>query len=51
MGSSVTRFGEILPLWWNLKDIGHFLQGLFISWQILEPMLANVYAIGQKALY
>ena len=46
-GISVTRFGEILPLWQNFKSLWLFFEGLFCIWQTLEPNWANVFEIGQ----
>ena len=39
--NSVTRFGEILPLWQNFKNIGPFFDGLFCIGQNFEPIWAN----------
>ena len=38
---SVTKFGEISPLWHNLQSLGQFLDGLFTIWQNFEPTLAS----------
>ena len=38
---SVTRFGEISPLWQKLKCLWQFNEGLFSIWQKLLPTLAN----------
>ena len=46
---SVTRFGEISPLWQNFKSLGNFLNGLFSIWQTFVPTLA-FYATGQIVL-
>ena len=46
-GTSVTIFGEILPLWRNNKSLAIFAC-LFNIWQNCEPTLANFYAIGEK---
>ena len=37
---SVTRCGEVLPLWPNLKSWATFLAGLLSVWQNFEPALA-----------
>ena len=39
--SSVTRFGEISPLWRFLKRLRHFSESLFAIWQNFEPPLAK----------
>ena len=39
---SVTRFGEILPLWHNFKSIGQIFEGLFSIWQIIILTLAKM---------
>ena len=38
---SVTRFGEILPLWHKLKCLWQFFEGLFSIWQKLPLTLVN----------
>ena len=38
--SSVTRFGEILPLWQNFTS--QIFESLFLIWQSVEPTLANL---------
>ena len=40
--SSVTRFGEISPLWQNILRLRQNLSGLFSIWQNFEPILAKV---------
>ena len=37
---SVTRFGEILPLWQIIKCLWQFYEGLFSIWEKLLPTLA-----------
>ena len=37
---SVTRFGEISPLWREIITLWHFRKGLFSVWQHLELTLA-----------
>ena len=39
---SVTRFGEISPLWQNFTSLREILDGLFLIWQNVEPSLANL---------
>ena len=39
---SVTRFGEIPPLWQNLKTLRQFFEGLFSVGQNFKPTLANL---------
>ena len=45
--NSVTRIGEILPLWQHLKRPVQFVEGLFNIWHHFEPTLAIYYAIRQ----
>ena len=45
--ASVTRFGEITPLWWNSKRFGQLFEWLFIYWQNFKPSLAISFVIGQ----
>ena len=40
VGSSVTSFGEISPLWQKLKGLRQFNESLFRIWQKLLPSLA-----------
>ena len=40
--TSVTRLGEISPLWQNLKVFGQLLKALFTIWQNCEPTLAFI---------
>ena len=47
-GISVTRFGEILPLWQNFKSLWLFFEGLFCIGQNIEPNWANFNDIGQN---
>ena len=45
---SVTRFGEILPLWQKKSDYLAIFLGLVGIWQHFEPTLANqLISIGQ----
>ena len=37
---SVTRFGEILPLWQSFERLWHFLECLLSFWQNVVPTLA-----------
>ena len=39
---SVTRFGEISPLWQKFKTFWLSLEGLFSIWQNFKPTLANI---------
>ena len=43
---SVTRFGEISPLWQNFKSLPKMIDGLFSIWQILNLLWQILYAIG-----
>ena len=45
--ASVTRFGEVSPLWQQKISLLQFLVGLISLWQNFQLTLANVYAIGQ----
>ena len=38
---SVTRFGEISPLWQKFTSLWQFLDSLFLIWQNAEPTLVN----------
>ena len=40
--SSVTRFGEISPLWRNITRLWQFFDSLFLFWQNVKPTLANL---------
>ena len=42
IGFSVTRFGEILPLWHKLKCLGQFYVGLFSIWHKLLLTSVNI---------
>ena len=33
---TLTRFGEITPLWQNLKTLWQYFEGLFSIWQTLK---------------
>ena len=47
VGCSVTRLGEISPLWQNFKSLA-ILWGLTSTWQIFVPIFwATNYDIGQ----
>ena len=39
--ASVTRFGEILPLWKIFKSLGQFCIGLYNVWEYFEHALPN----------
>ena len=39
--TSVTRFGEISPLWQKFTSLWTIFDGLFLNWQNAEPTLAN----------
>ena len=43
VGSSVTRFGESLPLCQKFTSLWQIFDGLFIIWQNAEPTLANLW--------
>ena len=40
---SVTRFGEISPLWQNFNSLWVFLASLFSFRQNIEPNLGNIF--------
>ena len=40
---SVTRFGEILPLWHNCKSLGCIFEGSFTIWQNFDPTVAKMF--------
>ena len=42
LGSSVTRFGEILPLWYNFKSLEQIFEGLFDICQKYKLTLAKM---------
>ena len=42
-GRSVTRFGEILPLWHNFKSIGQIFEALYSIGQILILLVQGFY--------
>ena len=44
---SVTRFGEILPLWQNFESLWLLFEGLFCIGQNFEPNWAHFKDIGQ----
>ena len=37
----MTKFGEISPLWQNIKNIWQLYEGLISIWQTFEPTLEN----------
>ena len=39
----VTRFGEISPIWYNFKSLGHIFGGLFSIWQNVDPTEAKMF--------
>ena len=45
--TSVTRIGEISPLWQNFKSLWLFFQGLFCIGQNFEPNWQILYDIAQ----
>ena len=45
--SSVTRFGEISPLWLNCSSLWQLFEGLFSIWHNLEERLWHIYVVGQ----
>jgi len=54
--SSVTRFGEISPLWQNLKTLWLFFEGLFYIGQNFEPnwaffMMLDTFSLLLMAQY
>ena len=40
--NSVTKFGEISPLWQKLTSLWLIFAGLFLIWQNAYPTLANL---------
>ena len=48
---SVTRFGEILPLWLKFTSLWQICKGLFLIWQNAEPILANLWHFWANFLY
>ena len=38
---SVTRYGEISPIWQNLQSLGQIFKAPFTIWQNFEPTFAN----------
>ena len=46
INTSVTRFGEISPLWQNFKNILQLYDGLISIWQTFEPTLENSVFFG-----
>ena len=47
MNSSVTRFGEFLPLWQKCQSLGQFLRVYFLFWKILGLLWQICYITGQ----
>jgi len=45
--SSVTRFGEMTPLWQIFKALGQNFDGLVSVEQNFEPHLANLFTMWQ----
>ena len=41
--TSVTRFGEILPLWHNFKNLEDIFEGLISVWQNVDPTVAKMF--------
>ena len=41
-GISVTRSGEISPLWHNFQSLGQIFKGSFSIWQNFDPTLAKM---------
>ena len=39
---SVTRFGEISPLWQKFTNLWQIFDGLFFTWQIADPTFSNL---------
>ena len=39
---SVTRFGEISPLWQHFINVCQIVEGLIGVWQMFEPTLAKL---------
>ena len=40
--TSVTRFGEISPLWQHLMTLCQMVEGLISVWQNFEPTVAKM---------
>ena len=40
---SVTRYGEILPLWQKFTSLWQMFNGLYLIWQNTQPTLANLW--------
>ena len=40
---SMTRFGEISPIWYDFKSLGHLFGGLFSFWQNVDPTEAKMF--------
>ena len=39
----MTRFGEILPLWHNFKNLEDIFEGLISVWQNVDPTVAKMF--------
>ena len=50
VAGSVTRFGEILPLWQNKKNIWQFFKTFFIEFGKIKPTLTKVMLLGNFSL-
>ena len=48
--TSVTRFGEISPLWQKFSRLWQIVDGLFFIWQNVDPILLICYIIGLISL-
>ena len=48
--SSVTRFGEISPLWQNCTSLWQFFEGFLIFGKIVNLLCQHFYSIGQKLI-
>ena len=44
----MTRIGEILPLWQNIKSFWQYFDSLFSIWHTFEPTLINLVCFGQN---
>ena len=45
--TSVTRFGEISPLWQCFKSLGKFCKGLFSVWQFFHLLWQCFKSLGK----
>ena len=48
--NSVTRFGEISPLWHNLKNLGYIFERSFSVWQNVDPTVTKKLIFGKFSL-